>query len=85
MTPNRRSNRTKPNRPPRGSVDACAATATDVADGRPGGQITAVTIARRLVWSGECLPIALRDVPRGHRRRMPRHSIPIALVVGGAV
>jgi hypothetical protein len=33
----------------------------------------------------ECVPIALRDVPRGHRRRMPWHSIPIALAAGGAV
>jgi Putative transposase len=85
MTPNRRSNRTKPNRPPGRSVDAHAATATDVGERRLSGQITAVTIARRLVWCGGCLPIALRDVPRGHRRRMPRHSIPIARAAGGAV
>jgi hypothetical protein len=64
MTPNRRSNRTKPNRPPERSVDACAATAMDVAERRPGGQITAVTIARKLVWCGECLPDALPDVLR---------------------
>ena len=50
MTPDRRSNRVKPNRPPDRGADACAATATDVAERGPSGQIPAVTIARRLVW-----------------------------------
>jgi hypothetical protein len=84
MTPDRRFNRTKPNRPSGRYVDACAATATEVVERGPSGQITAVTIARRLVWCGECLPIALQDVPGVHRRRIPRHSIPIALAAGGS-
>jgi hypothetical protein len=72
-------------RPPDRGGDTCAGTAADGAERVPSGRIAPVTIGRSLVWRGECLPVALRIVPWLHRQRMPRHSIPIALVAGGAV
>jgi hypothetical protein len=72
-------------RPPDRGGDAYAATAADGAEQVTSSGIAPVTIARRLVWRGGRLPVALRIVPWLHRQRMLRHSIPIALVAGGAV
>ena len=69
MTQDRRSNRMKPNCLPGRDVDACAATATDVAERGPNGQIPTVMIARRLVGA------ASRPMPRTPSRpRLPRMS-----------
>jgi hypothetical protein len=85
MTQDRRSGSVTAKRPLDRDGDAYAAIAADVAERGPNSHIPAVAIARRLVWGCRCPPVAFQTVPKLHRRRTPRHLMPIAFVAGGAL
>ena len=91
MTRDRRSNRMKPNRPPDRGGDACAATATGVAEPGSNGRIQTAMIARRRGWRSRpnaahsARVLGLPRMPWASGKTIRRHSTPIALAAGGAV
>jgi hypothetical protein len=91
MTPDRRSNRMKPNYPPAGERDVWAATITGALVQAPKHQIQALLIASQLGYRGDEAPTAPLPAcsanqtdQMAHRRKHHRYSTPIAVGVPAA-
>jgi len=81
----RRSNRSKPNRPPDRSGPVWTARAVVVPAQGPRDQIGPMLAARTTGWRSGEPQLAAGTAPMVPRQRNPKHSKPIALASGGAV
>lgn len=92
MIRDRRSNRMKPDCPPDRDGNACVTTTTRARPPSRKGQTQAVMAAQRFdchglfLQAGSTLARSVaRNAPSVHRQSIQPHSMPIALMAGGAV
>src|ERR1019366_6883160 len=74
MTRDRRSNCTKPNRPPDRGGDVVAPAVTGMPEQGPNAQVRAVPIARKAGCRGEWLPTPARYAPIAFQQRSLGYS-----------